>query len=799
MDITFLSSDVPLTKTYRNRDGKIEKSAYPHVDRFTSRTVSIKNLSDLFNAIGENAAKGNCLLKGTIENALVDESRAGATDRNAPTEWVCFDVDGLDVEGPEEFMEALGFGNLSYIVQYSPSHGISDDLLHCHIYVMLDKPAAAPLLRQWLIDLNFNTSLLNEQFKLSPSQNFLSWPLDITTCQNDKLLYIAPPILIGVDDPLGHERYQLVKKKGDRLKLPATISSVTTNRARIDEKINELRAAAQLPKKKAAKYVATGPIEYQANPDQCTVTGIKQERGYVYLNLNGGDSWGYYHPEDKFDFIFNFKGEPTYRTKDLIPDYWNDCVKELERQEDEGERIMHFAFRDFVSARYYNGYYDPQTRRTSFAQAVSEKQLSDYMAENGRVLPDSVPVWKMEFSPKENFVVERCPPGLGWSARLNTYVPTPFMLEQVRKVDSIPPIIYRVIRHALGGNPAVIDAFLNWLAVAIQDKEAIGTAWVLSGVEGTGKGLICHKILKPLLGHNYVVQKRMDEMDSQFNSYLEECLFFFVDEVQLPEMRNAPTIMAKIKNLITEETISVRGMHREARTVRNHANWILSSNMPDPVAITASDRRFNIADFQPHKLEITAEEIDQISSELQDFLDYLRSMKADRNRARKIIQTTQRERLIYITATTIDLAAEAVKQGNLQYFIDELPTDKVSFINPRQQMKLSMYKEVLQDILREPHINAIGRDALHVLFDYLIPETPASGNKFTSMLKHHGLMVGPVRAVGSTTSVRGVETCWDIRDHMYEALGIKKAESVQKPEEPPKPAGRGRSKAKGEK
>ena len=40
----------------------------------------------------------------------------------------------------------------------------------------------------------------------------LRWPLDITTCQNDKLLYIATPSFKGMKDPL-RERITLVPKK----------------------------------------------------------------------------------------------------------------------------------------------------------------------------------------------------------------------------------------------------------------------------------------------------------------------------------------------------------------------------------------------------------------------------------------------------------------------------------------------------------------------------------------------------------------------------------------------------------
>jgi hypothetical protein len=59
-----------------------------------------------------------------------------------------------------------------------------------------------------------------------------------------------------------------------------------------------------------------------SKPGEATITGIKRDRGFVYLNLNGGDSWGYYHSEDNAEYIYNFKGEPVYKTSELLPEYW---------------------------------------------------------------------------------------------------------------------------------------------------------------------------------------------------------------------------------------------------------------------------------------------------------------------------------------------------------------------------------------------------------------------------------------------------------------------------------------------
>ena len=40
------------------------------------------------------------------------------------------------------------------------------------------------------------------------------------------------------------------------------------------------------------------------------------------MNLNGGDSWAYWHPEGNCEIIYSFKGELPYATKELLPEYY---------------------------------------------------------------------------------------------------------------------------------------------------------------------------------------------------------------------------------------------------------------------------------------------------------------------------------------------------------------------------------------------------------------------------------------------------------------------------------------------
>ncbi len=67
--------------------------------------------------------------------------------------------------------------------------------------MLLDKPYAAPLIKQWLVQKNHEVPLLNASMTLTKTGNALTWPLDISACQNDKLIYIAPPVLKGIKDP----------------------------------------------------------------------------------------------------------------------------------------------------------------------------------------------------------------------------------------------------------------------------------------------------------------------------------------------------------------------------------------------------------------------------------------------------------------------------------------------------------------------------------------------------------------------------------------------------------------------
>ena len=233
---------------------------------------------------------------------------------------------------------------------------------------------------------------------------------------------------------------------------------------------------------------------------------------------------------------------------------------------------------------------------------------------------------------------------------MNRYTPSTY-LKNAECVDGaeIPPTSKRVIEHALGGDPEVIEHFLNWLAVLFRYRIRTQTAWILQGTTETGKGVLFAQIIRPLIGEDYCRLVNLANLEEQFNGFVERTIVLFVDEVDTDQVKQMAKLMAPFKSWITEPKIPLRAMRRDLREVHNHLNLILSSNQPNSMRIEANDRRFNVCPRQEEKL-IAAEEsgkklIARIERELQDFADYLMSREASREKARQALNSAPKRLL----------------------------------------------------------------------------------------------------------------------------------------------------------
>lgn len=768
---------MPLTKSYSLRsDGTVEKSSYPHAYEFTSHVENCPDLPSLLRAIDAHAAQGHCMVKGELNKTLTSQSRAGSTSTQDATDWLCLDVDGLpDSYLPDDtsatrrpytvdhLMADIGMVNVSYVLQWSASYGISDTSIRCHIFVQLDSKVSAPLIKQWLIHLNHATPHLRGSQALTKTGNSLTWALDITACQNDKLLYIAPPVLKKVKNPLGKSpRTCLVRKAQQTLTFPQNFTAAK-NRDLTDKRILELRDAMGLPKRKMA-YKVVGGNEILVKPDSCDATEIRHERGFTYFNINGGDSWAYWHPENNPDYIFNFKGEPVYQTKDLLPDYWKSLQQAGQRQASNG--LTYLAFSDRATGTYWKGTYDAASDDLDIMPAKNLVILDHFAKQNGMILGDFVPEWEVTFDPQSTVTMDTA------NKIINTFQLSEYMKQEPKEVKNCPPTILKVIHHALGSDPLVTEHFLNWLAYIVQYRDRTLTSWVLHGTQGTAKGILVNNIIRPLFGRKQTASIRMRNLGEQYNGFMRQSFIVYVDEMQASAMMDEEGVMADLRNFVTEEHITVRDMYSAPVEVRNYTNWIVSSNKPDPLTIPKNDRRTNVAKYQPLKFYPTEKDLAQypkhaalIKKELQAFHDYLFHFAVDKSAAGTPIETEDRHTMISIGENAIDTVSTALLEGNMEFFVDQLPTSDKYKSDALANARVENYRIVLHDLLiRTDALTGkvnVARDELRTLYEYTVGKIPESPNKFTSLMKHHRihlkrLRVGGEVAIGISTEFKDV-------------------------------------------
>lgn len=732
MQLTFLSASVPLAKAFHLAAGELTKSPYPMVRDFTSHTVEITSLEDLTVALHEAAAAGWCLLRGSLTRPIENESRAGLTASNNPTSLLVLDFDAFSLSSEatlDTVLASLGLGAYDYVVQYSASSVLPgrESQLNAHVFFLFDSPVPPGLLKLWIMSLNLTH--FAPRVTLTKAGAGLHWPLDPSVCDNSKLIYIAPPVLGGELAALGAPPITLVPR-GSAF-VPSSLVTVDVPRveAAKDELLNELRKKSGYKPVSAANYRTQGTISYLARPGKAVVTGTKTERGFVYLNLNGGDSWGYWHPEGNSEFIYNFKGEPVYKTSELLPDYYSQFVTVSQESPD---KVRYFVCRDFRSDRLYNGIYDPKTNDLQVARASNETRLRSFLKQHGQPVPDFIPDWEFVYDPTDL---------VRWDGKrrwINLYKPPFLRMNWVKKgTTEIPPMVRRVLEHAVGKGE-ILDHFVNWLACIVQFCAKLQNSWVLHGGQGTGKGLTI-QLLRMLLGDTNVTQTTMGPLLSQFNGFLESSQLVAVDEAQLSATREANFNAATLRSYITEAVIFIRHMFSEPYAVPNMANFIFCSNMPDPVSVPQDDRRFNVGDYQPDRLVISTEEIRQFFAEAEAFYDYLRCYPADLDRANTIMHTEARAHLQHLSRTAAGEMVATLVDGDFEDLWMNRPEHPVT---PAENDYVSLLTELAHEGL-ERHV--LTRDELLTLFRYRVGDVPESPNRFTSYLKHNRMYTQRVR------------------------------------------------------
>ena len=344
------------------------------------------------------------------------------------------------------------------------------------------------------------------------------------------------------------------------------------------------------------------------------------------------------------------------------------------------------------------------------------------------------------------------------------------------------PTIMGIIHHMLGETPydaknkttsLLVEHFLNWFACIMQRSHKPRTAWVVHGIEGTGKGYFVNKIAIPLLGNNNSMAVTISNIEDDFNEWIANKLFVFVDEVDVDDFKEKGKASARLRNWITEPTMPVRKMQNTAISLPNYVSLLFSSNRPRPVYIPPSDRRYNIGNFQGTKLPPPDDKA--VAMELEAFARWLLTHKADIRQADSIVHTEARERIQKLSITSVDETCKNIVEGDFEALWMNRPDEQLildsGIINDHvknAQAYALLIKEIGLSLLRNEPINKLTRDELQVILQYNVGGMPTTPNKFTSLLRHHNIELSRVRKNGSLHT--GITVDWQITEDLKKEL-----------------------------
>ena len=700
MEVVFLKAKKPLAKEISEEGIK----PYPLTKNFTSEHFDIstdqKGLNKLYKLLTDQAASGACLHKGYLKRSLKDEPRAFMSERAKPTEMLVLDVDGLHTSNPGD-LQALAekivlqlpevFHNVSYIAQASASLGFKKNTVSLHLFFLLDMPVHPKTLKDFIRMINYNSDFLAEQITLSANGQSLSYILDPSVADNSKLIYIAPPKFVGVEDPYPNNRFIKVDRGSPTLEISSTLIGVNPEKVHalgLQIKDN-LRKKNNLPKrvgKVTTVNVAGEAHEVLQNPDKMTIQISRVYEPFVNCNVNGGDSGGYYFVLTNPHYMYNFKGEPIWEIEKADPDFYRSIFEIFADKIDADTKKKPIVLRDFFTDTYYNGVYDETKQQFDDNYPLTptgKSSINDFLKSHGRPAMDFVPDARVVFDPSSNKGVDL--ETIPYS--VNLFRRTSYMLraeENVKELSygeaiqmaKIAPNFYKLVMHALGNGKPEFEHFINWLAYIYQHKKKTMTAWIFTGIPGTGKGLLIHKVLKPLFGEQQTPMRALENIEEQFNLYMRTALFLVVDEFRMADSGSVGRMADKLKHQITEPNLTIRAMRTNQIELPSFTNFIFLTNRADAVKIEDSDRRYNVAPRQEQKIENVhpglLENLSVLEPELYIVAGVLQKFVVNERMAHTALENDAKKEMKEVSMSILEEFANAIRTRNLEYFTDVL-------------------------------------------------------------------------------------------------------------------------------
>jgi hypothetical protein len=781
MQLTFLEAEMPLTKSYTKKGRGAVGGSYPGPSLFTSHTEKVDSLEQFGSVLQKHADAGHCLLTNSLTEQIVNARRAKLSDKDELRSWILLDIDGISgIQTVDEFifkMLPTAFHNVGYVIQHSPSSGIKPGV-RCHVFFLLEDQVDVKSVSAWLKYTNLATESLSKQVTLSKNSQALSYPLDWVANNNGRIVYICPPKCVGFDDPVP-ERITVVEKEVEKLSFNFAAIGSSQMQAKVRAKIDELRKAAGLKVARADAqiYGVTSTGKEKINDkfvEPARITSSKPDNDrFMRCNIDGGDSFAYYYHRDNPTYLHNFKGEPCIKLSLLDAEFFTGTAKpDADALAEQNKRP--FVFRDGNTDRWYAGLRKGAEIIEQPRAISSEKKISDYFAQKGGTAPpDPLPTWDRVFDPTSDtqWMPDEC--------QFNSWRPTEYQINATPHTV-IPPTIERVIRHVLGSDVETYNYFMNWLAYIYQTRKKSGTAWILHGCPGTGKGVLVNSVIAPIFGHDYVANVQVKNLKGEFNGWMENKIFVNIDEANTDDAgAESKQVVEALKLWITEPFVQIRALYSEGRMTPSYANFIFTSNDFGMIPIQDGDRRFNVGYRQDKPIAITEEDMEQLKAELRQFAGFLLAFEVDTSIIHKTLESAAKETLKAAAQTAMRTFVNAFIHGDFEYF--EVHRDQ-----PGQDMALTTEFRIWLDKCVE-HVKS-GKTQIVTTVElcaaYNMPVSPGSNlktTKFESLMAKQGFPHHRLKSAEGRK--RGWKVKWDTPAELLVELGAHIRDATKTEEE----------------
>lgn len=151
------------------------------------------------------------------------------------------------------------------------------------------------------------------------------------------------------------------------------------------------------------------------------------------------------------------------------------------------------------------------------------------------------------------------------------------------------------------GNQDVYNYVIAWLAHLFQcpGKERPGTAIVLRGRMGTGKGCFASQI-GAILGSHYLHIAHQRQLTGNFNNHLKDALFVFVDEGIWAGDKQAE---GALKAMISESQLAIEPKGKDVFMVHNFIRLLIATNNDWAIPAGLEERRFLVLDVNEGRIQ----------------------------------------------------------------------------------------------------------------------------------------------------------------------------------------------------